>query len=143
MAKKSITLTEEHIALLKNLNFKKLDLIRGRKVNIDEEEMFFGYDTYDIYRGTFLFEDMAHILGYADQVIKGTEEDPDGPKYPYELQQHMLDLDAYIVDNLIDIENLIHQRIDKGGIQPNVKYVPLDHVGLWYTEEEFKELKGK
>ena len=143
MAKKSLTLTEEHIALIRNLNFKKLDLIRGRNVQIDEEEKFFGFDTYDIYRGSFLFEDMARILGYADQVIKGTEEDPTGPKYPQELTEHMLDLDAYIVGNLIDIEDLIHQRCDRGGIQPNVKYVALDHVGIWMTEEEFNQRKGK
>lgn len=184
MAKVTLEFNEEHIKLIKNLRFKKIniqhektDLTMLSKMiakiisNISDEEYetekgeieqvlarmneiskkskayadedndrYYGIDTYDLYDSDFWYHQMAYILGYADQVIDGTLEDIDGPKYPKEIIEHLRELDNFITENLNDIEDLIHQFCDKGGIQADVKYVSYDHEKIWHTEAEWKEM---
>ena len=67
-----LNFTNEHIALIKALNFTKFD------------DSHYGIDNYNIWGGTFIWEQMAYILGYQDAIIPSTMEDPTGPKF-YEL----------------------------------------------------------
>ena len=99
---------------------------------------YFGVDTYDLFGGNTM-ELIARCIGCYDKVIEGTEEDYTGPKFPPDVTDHIHDLYHFIVENFSDIEELIHQRAFKGGIQPDVTYVSFDYEHLWFTEEEFEE----
>ncbi len=193
MAKRlKLTLTEEHINLIRNLHFdvitvshpeksleknvklidKKLEelrslfsvaaedfdyylnIIRGQLKKIMEasalsqyyalvdDTKYFGIDTYNMYNGETI-ELVARIIGCYDKVIPGTEEDFDGPKFPEEVDKHIHEVCGFLMENLKSIEELIHQRCNKGGIQPNVTYVCYDNERLWFTEEEFEEHRKK
>lgn len=131
MAKIKLTFTDEHIKLIKCLRFEKIN------------ENIYGIDNYALWGGTFIYEQMAYILGYADKVIKGSECDVDGPKYPDALIAHFNDLDGFIVDNLQYIEDILHQFCDKGGIKPDTTYVAYDYEGIWHTEDEWKKMKRR
>lgn len=112
-----LTLTEEHIALIRNFRFKKIN----EKVS--------GIDTYDLYGGTNLYEDMAMILGKLDLAIPNTETDVFGRQFPSELVEHFRQLDEFILENLYNIENIVHQFIDEG-IKPGV-YEAIDYEQIW------------
>ena len=194
MAKRiKLTLTEEHIGLIRNFNFgeivvshpeqslaknvelidKKLEelkndysaigpetfdynltIIRGQLQKIMEasarsqmyalfdDTKYFGIDTYDMFNGGTI-EQIARIIGCYDKVIPGTEEDFDGPKFPPEIEDHIHDTYIFVKENLNNIEELIHQRCDRGGIQPNVTYIAYDNEHIWLTEEEFEERRKK
>ena len=112
-----LELTEEHIALISNFRTKKIDPVH------------YGVDTYDLYGGTNLFEDMAIILGKFDKAIKGTECDVDGRKFPKEIMEHFKELDEFILDNMENIENILHQFATEG-IKPGI-YEAIDYEQIW------------
>ena len=122
MAKFKLTFTEEHINLIKNFRTRQID------------DANYSIDTYDLFGGTYLYEDMAYILGLMDKVIPGTMEDADGPKFEEETMQHLMELDSFIVDNLQHIEDILHQFCTEG-IQPGVTYVCNLNEGVWHKEE--------
>jgi len=196
MAKRiKLTLTEEHISLIKNFMFdvitvshpeqslgknieiilKKLDelekykvskikdfddfdhtitIIRGQMQKIlsatelsqfyaeNDKTKYFGMDTYNLFNADTI-DFVARLIGCYDKVIPGTEEDFDGPKFPEEIDIHIHEICGFVMENLKNIEELIHQRCDKGGIQPNVTYICYDNEHLWFTEEEFEEHRKK
>lgn len=121
MARLKLTFNDEHIQLIKNFRTRQLG---------DE---YFTIDTYDLFGGTYLYEDMALILGYMDKVIPGTMEDADGPKFDDETLEHLNELDSFIVENLQNIEDILHQFCTEG-IQPGVTYWcnPSEHI--WHKE---------
>lgn len=122
-----------------------IDAIAKRSKLLAEEDndKYYGIDTYDLFGADFWYQQMAYIIGCADQVIKGTEEDVDGPKYPQEVIEHLRELDEFLIANLLHIEDIVHQFSDRGGIKAGVKYVSYDHEGIWYTEEEWKNMKRR
>ena len=64
-----------------------------------------------------------------------TEEDADGPKFSEEDTEYMLGLHDFIIDNLQNIEEVLHQMILKGGIKPGT-YKCKDWQHIWeYVEE--------
>ena len=130
MARISVILNEDHLKLIKNLRFSKLD-VYDNKDCIREvlDRKYYGIDTYSLYGGTFLYEDMACILGVHDQVYKETLEDFDGPKYPKELMDRFIDLDEYITEHLSDIEEILHQFCDVG--LKVGKYSCRDNEHIW------------
>lgn len=109
----------------------------------EEEDKYYGFDSYDFFNSDNEAVSLAYILGCEDSIIEGTEEDYDGPKFKPEVVERFGELMDFIYTNIVHIEDILHQRCDKGGIKPNVTYVSLDHEGIWYTEEEFKEKKRK
>jgi len=109
----------------------------------EDNDKYYGIDTYDLYQCDFWYDQMAFILGLSEQVIKGTEEDTDGPKYPKEVIEHLRELDEFIVNNLQHIEDIIHQFCDRGGIKEGVTYIAYDNENIWYTEEEWLKLGRK
>jgi transcription termination factor NusB len=82
-----------------------------------------------------LMEDMAMALGIYDRAIKGTEDDPEGKAFSDEDTKYMLSLHKYVVDNLYELETLIHQYIVKGGLEAAV-YKAKDNELLWEKEEK-------
>ena len=123
MAKFKLKFTEEHIKLIKNFRTRQLD------------DANFTINTYDLFGGTYLYEDMALILGYMDKVIPGTMEDADGPKFDEETTQHLAELDAFMVENFQHIEDILHQFCDEG-IKPDTTYWCNLNEGVWHKIDE-------
>lgn len=122
MARLKLTFTDEHIQLIKNFRTRQMG---------DE---YFAIDTYDMFGGTYLYEDMALILGCMDKVIPGTMEDADGPKFDNDTLNHFNELDSFIVENLQNIEDILHQFCTEG-IQSGVTYWCNPTEGIWHKEE--------
>lgn len=114
-----VNLTEDHIKLIRNLYIQN---INDNVVGIYKD---------DIYGGTNKYEQMAMILGVTDKVIKDTEEDINGALYEKEVQDYMSDLDAYIKENLLNIEEILHQFL---GITAG-KYKCKDYQHIWQKVE--------
>ena len=94
----SINLTEEHIKLLRVLRFEKID------------ERHYGVDNYILWACglSSIWEDMAAILGYQDKVIAESREDPMGAICEKETQEHLEELDAFFVEHITDMEEILH-----------------------------------
>lgn len=118
--KLKITLTEDHIKLIKNLWFQDFN----SKVGIDK---------FDIFGGSRLWEDTARILGLSDHVISETVEDWDGAKFDEDTTSKMEELIGYIDENMLGIEEILHQHCDEG-IKVGT-YTCLDNVRIWKYEE--------
>lgn len=120
-----VELNEDLIKLVKSFEFTRLN------------NSHYGIDSYSLFGGTYLYEQMAYILGYNDKVIPETLELPTGPRYQQEYEDKMIEYDEYLLKNLVFIEEILHQYIDKGGVKPGV-YSCLDNVRIW-EYEPFKE----
>jgi hypothetical protein len=111
MAIIKIKLTSDILTLITNIHFKELPDLRSEKYPLT-----WGIDLYSLYGGSFVLEDMAHILGKYDQVIPESIEDPLGPRFPKELEDYLWETHEYIVENLEFIEDLVHYYSNKGGL---------------------------
>lgn len=120
-----VELNEDLIKLVKSFEITRLNSAH------------YGIDSYSLFGGTYLYEQMAYILGYSDKVIPETLELPTGPRYPQEYEDKMIEYDEYLLKNLVFIEEILHQYIDKGGVKPGI-YSCLDNVRIW-EYEPFKE----
>lgn len=149
--RKTLTLTDEHIALISNIKFEKFvfddkehysrlkNLVSDLQLNQDEDiekvnnsildEIYsfnphsrfgWGCDQWSLFGGTYVYEDIAMILGYFDQAIENSENLATGRRFPKELEDKMYALYEYIYENLEDIFNLILTFISKGGLTPGV-----------------------
>ena len=113
-----LVLTEDHIKLIKNFNFERIS------------DKHYGLDTYGLWGGTYLYEQMANILGYQDKVITETIESNLGARYEKEYEERMMEYDSFILENLVFIEEILHQFCDKGGLKPGI-YSCIDYVRIW------------
>lgn len=106
------------------------DIFDKYRITIDS---LYGFDNFNLWGGTYIWEQMAYILGIYNHVIKGTEEDPTGPKFPEEDMEHMKDLDAFILTHLEHIFQILLQFCTEG-IQPGVTYWCYDYEKIWHKE---------
>ena len=118
MAKIYVNLTEDHLKLIRNLNVQEL---KNDIVGIPKD---------NLYGGTYKYEQMALILGLMNKAVKGTDEDINGTLYEKDTQLYMMELDKYITDNLLNIEEIVHQFCLTDGITPG-KYVCKDYQHIW------------
>ena len=135
MAIKKITLTEDHIKLIKGLKFETFEMgdlfsvgkIRDELVRIkdqletssDKKECHaWGIDQWSMFGGTYAMEDIAMLIGRYQDFIPGTEESNLGKQYPKELEDYMWGLYSDISDNMEYILSLVQFYIDKGGLTP-------------------------
>ena len=124
MARIYVNLTEDHLKLIRNLNVQALT---DDTVGIVKD---------NLYGGTYKYEQMALILGLTDKAVPGTEEDMEtGTLYEKEAQLYMLELDKYIRENLLNIEEVLHQFCLKGGLTVG-KYVCKDYQHIWHRVED-------
>lgn len=130
MAKKKITLTDEHILLISHFTFGELPNLEDE----DNEYPTYGLDLNSLYGGSYVNEDISYILGKYDEHVPGTEESAEGPRFPEELENHFSELHSYILENLGDIEEIVHQFVGKGGITPGT-YVSRNNQHFWTREE--------
>lgn len=133
MAKVKITLTKDMLSLISNIHFTRVPDLRSEKY-----PMVWGLDMFSLYGGNFVLEDIALIIGKYDEHIKGTEEDPMGPRFPKELEDYMFDLHTYIVDNIEYIEDLVHYYSNKGGLTEGT-YKCKPYNKIWEKEENAEQ----
>lgn len=113
MAKISLTLTKDMLSLISNIRFVQYEPIKEEDVR---HEVYYGIDLNSLYGGNYLFEDISYILGIYDKHIDGTEENAEGPDFPNDVKDYMWGLHTTILDNLQNIEELVHQYSFKGGL---------------------------
>ena len=112
--------------------YRLADLLERFHIDFDN---IYGIDNFNIWGGTYIWEQIAYIIGIHDHMLKGTEEDPDGPKFPEEDMEHMRELDSFIVTNLLYIEQILHQFCTEG-IQAGVTYWAYDYQMIWHRADE-------
>lgn len=123
-----LEITDDILKLISNIKFTT-------KPDFDDIEdcskVGFGIDFNSVYGGNFLYERMAMILGgYSEHVIKDTSENAMGAEFDEEYTEYMCKLHAYMLDNLDNIEELVHQTVVKGGISVGT-YKKIDYEGVW------------
>lgn len=126
MSRLKITFNEEQLKLIRNIRFEQLN------------DAQYVVDTYSLWGGSYIYEDMAYILGMMDHMIPGTIEDVDGPKFDEEAMAKFTVLDEFIVENIGNIEGILHQFCTEG-IQPGVTYWCNRNEGIWHKEEKQPE----
>lgn len=120
-----LTLTEDMLKLISNIKFTEVP-------NIENEQypMTWGVDFHSLYGVDQTFENIAYLLGRYDEHIPGTEEEPLGAKFPKELEDYMWKLHGEIIDNIGNIEELVHQFTTKGGLTPG-EYKCKNYEHIW------------
>lgn len=134
MAKKTITITEEHIKLLQAIKFEHF-IFDGNSRN---GRFGWGIDQYAPWGGEYPIEDIALILGKLDMAIEGSEENWSGRYFPDDLQNHFIDLYEYITENMEYLFSLLIFYSDKGGLTPGT-YKCNPRLKDWEKVEEKKE----
>ena len=145
--KKTLTLTDEHIALIGHVKFEKFvfddkehlsqlkDLVDNLILsdtdkeynkglleeihNLNPHSRFgWGVDQWNLFGGTYVLEDIAMILGCFDQALENSETLAGGRRFPEELEEKMYLLYEYIYENLEDILVLTFTFATNGGLVP-------------------------
>ena len=183
-----LNFTDEQIALIKAMDFTKLDIREimnsynfvDNVIKVYDQEIqdyteyrigeildkshvsidgVYGFDTFNLWGGTYVWEQMAYILGYQGAIVPSSLEDPTGPKFyelvytgldengrrvisleeqdglePINVLEHLKDLEVFIIHNLENIMTLILQFCTEG-IQPGVTYWAYDYQRIWHKEE--------
>ena len=140
--KKEIELTDDLLTLMSMLNFGELP-----NVNSDVHIMNYGLDINSLFGGNFLFDDIAIILGmYEEHVDKSTIENPLGATVETDknkninghAENYFHALASIITENIEDLERLIHQYLNRGGLTPGV-YQYRIKSGLWTRVRDIDE----
>lgn len=134
MAVLTIKLTDDILKLVSNIRFQEVP--EAPKENDAREQIVYAIDYSSVYGGSYVFEDIAYILGRYDEHIPGTEENPLGVQFTKEFEDYMWEIHTYIMDNIDAIEELVHQFCNKGGLKPGV-YQCKNYFRFWeYKGEE-------
>ena len=104
----SLVFTEDIIKFIKLMKVQKFS------------DSHVGFDNYGLYPESHLFDFMALVLGLQDHRIAGTEENPLGAEYDEEATKKMHEIDAFIVENLEFIEEILIWKYD-GEVQNEKK----------------------
>jgi len=127
MANLSVTFTEDMLKLVSRICFTEFPAHEGwgaiQKLN-------WAIDLNSLYGGSYVLEDISMILGLYDKHIEGTENDPLGVQFPKELEDYMWELHEYILDHLQDIEEIVHQFCNRGGVKPTT-YKAKSNERIW------------
>ena len=129
MATIKVTLTEDMLKLISNIRFSEVP-------DIEKEgyPMTWGLDFHNLYGGDLNFEDISRIIGRYNEHIEGTEEEALGADFPQDVKDYMWDMHCYILDNIGNIEELVHQFCIKGGLTAGTyKCKNYDHI--WKRED--------
>lgn len=123
-------LDDQNLLLLREKMEKLGDVAAKSAVEAQMDvDRYYGIDTYDLFGGT----DWKTAVKLACPDTSAMTEE--------EIDEKCNKLSEKFIDNIEYIEQLVHQRSNKGGLQPDVTYVCIDRVGIWYTEEEFNKRK--
>lgn len=122
-----VVLSEDILKLISNIHFERLP-----EVGPDDKykNSRWAIDLNSLYGGSYLYEDIALILGRYNDHIEGTEDDPDGMRFDPEFENYMYDIHKYVLDNLSYIEELVHNFCNKGGLKPGT-YTCKSYEHIW------------
>lgn len=112
-----IKLTEDLITLIKLFYVRRFN---DRLVGIDVEEH---------YPESHPIDYIGYALNKRNHVIANTQEDPFGASYDEDTEKYFHELEKYIKDNILFIEQILHQFCDKP-IKPGT-YTCDATVGIW------------
>ena len=70
--------------------------------------------------GSNACEDIAMALGLTDMHYQGTEIDADGMLFPKDLTDRFMEIYGYVSENIVYIEQIIHQFAAEGGVTEGV-----------------------
>ena len=126
MAKITLEITEDMIKLISNFQFGDAPDFDGT----EQQNGDYSIDINNLYGGDITFESIAYVLGRYDEHIDGTEEDPLGAKFPKEFEDYMWQLHGTIVENIRNIEEIVHQFCGRGGVTPGT-YVCQSNAHIW------------
>ena len=116
-------LDDQNLLLLREKMEKLGDVAAKSAVEAQMDvDRYYGIDTYDLFGGT----DWKTAVKLACPDTSAMTEE--------EIDEKCNKLSEKFIDNIEYIEQLVHQRSNKGGLQPDVTYVCIDRVGIWYTE---------
>lgn len=121
---KKLILNEDHIKMLQYIAIEDID---DDYVGVLKEAPF--------YSKTTVLEDMSMYLGIRGNSIEGTENDAEGRAFSEKDTDYMLGIYDYLVENIHDIETLIHQFVGKGGITPGT-YISSNYADIWKKESD-------
>lgn len=133
MAIIKVTLTEDMLKLISNIHFTRVPQMPTEKDN--RQILTWGLDFASLYGGSYVFEDISYILGRYDEHIEGTEDDPMGVKFTREFTDYMWEMHEYILNNIGNIEELVHVYSNKGGLTPGT-YKCKNNEHIWEKESE-------
>jgi hypothetical protein len=122
---KKLVLNEDHLKLINLIRFED-----------DGED--YGKLTLDKVNPYLLggkLEDLAFALGKSESAIPCTDDNENGAAFPDDVEEYILSVHHYIVENLYDIEVLIHQMCLKGGITPGT-YECVIGDDIWSKKNE-------
>lgn len=105
---KKLKITPEHVKLIKNYQFKRLN------------DQYIGVDTYSPFGGTDALKDIAWLLNMTDKIIPESIEDPLGVRFDDETQDYLAGLGVDLYENMEHYMNIMFQFADKGGLVPGV-----------------------
>lgn len=136
MSVKKLTLTSDHLAIIRNIKFEKFDFNEDEKI---KHHYAWGIDEYNLFGGSsYIMESIAVILGKYDTYIKGTEENPMGREFPKELEDYWWSLYQYIWDNMEYVISLVLYMTTEGGIVPGIYEKDEDDV-KWKLVKKIEE----
>lgn len=117
--KTKVNITEDLIKVIKCLRPQDF----GTKLGIDK---------HDIFCGDGLILGIGRILDLMDHVDVNTLEDWNGPVFDKEASERIYNVSDVLYDNILDIEEIIHQHCDVG-LKVGT-YVCLDNERMWSFE---------
>ncbi|MBP5722890.1 MAG: hypothetical protein J6X18_04880 [Bacteroidales bacterium] len=131
MAFLNVTLTDDMLRLVSRINFEQFPPVESWE---GSQKLTWGIDINSLYGGSFMFEDISYILGIYDRHIEGTEFDSMGPRFSKEDEDYMYGLHSYILEHLQDIEEIVHQFCNRGGVKPGT-YKCKPNERIWEFSE--------
>jgi len=128
----TIELTDDILKLISFIHFQEVP--ESPHDEDERQQINYAIDFNSLYGGTYVFEDIAMILGRFDERIEGTDEDPLGAQFPKEFEDYMWEIHTYIVDHIEEIEELVHQFCNRGGLTAGT-YVSKYGTHVWKRKE--------
>ena len=133
MKRLKVEFTEDMLKLISCIKFKE----EPNKDAIDQQKMNYYIDFFSLYGGNFLLEDLSMILGQYDKKNENTENDWFGPVFPDDVKEYMLNVHFQVLDNIANIEEILHQFAAKGGLQVGTySCKPNEHIWKFDGEEK-------
>lgn len=129
MAIIKLKITEDMIKLISNIHFGPVPVLEDENPVVKV-----GLDYFSLYGTDLTFENIAYLIGRYEEHIPGTEENPLGAEFPKELEDYMWELHGTILENIQNIEEIVHQFAGRGGISPGV-YKCRDYEHIWEKEK--------
>lgn len=150
MARRKITLNEDHITLLKNMRMIEINNVYEQENVFEENEKtnelvevekyikvdgkYIGYDTFEMYDGFHRYEAIALLLGKLSYNDFNNHNPMIGLHISDEVLEYVIEIDNYIMDNFLTIDSIVKQYLSVG-LKPGI-YTEDTITREWKYKEE-------